>query len=92
MPEKHSINQFPLKEKRSKMDKMRLSQIDDSNLTDQQIDSIVFSGITDDQSQTEYALVFGHSILLNQRVQTAVNNYKSGRIKKLILMGGNQWY
>lgn len=70
------------------MDEIRLSQIDDSNLTDEQIDSIVFTSIDDDKLNSEYALVFGNSMLIKERVITSVNAYKDGRIKKMIFMGG----
>lgn len=70
------------------MDEIRLSQIDDSNLTDEQIDSIVFTSIDDDKLNSEYALVFGNSMLIKERVITSVNAYKDSRIKKMIFMGG----
>lgn len=70
------------------MDEIRLSQIDDSNLTDEQIDNIVFTNIDDDKLNSEYALVFGNSMLIEERVTTSVNAYKDSRIKKMIFMGG----
>lgn len=70
------------------MDEIRLSQIDDSNLTDEQIDSIVFTNIDDDKLNSEYALVFGNSMLIEERVTTSVNAYKDSRIKKMIFIGG----
>ena len=70
------------------MDEIRLSQIDDSNLTDEQIDSIVFTNLDDDKLNSEYALVFGNSMLIEERVTTSVNAYKDSRIKKMIFMGG----
>ena len=36
------------------MDEIRLSQIDDSNLTDEQIDSIVFTNIDDDKLNSDF--------------------------------------
>lgn len=71
-----------------KMQEIRLSQIDDSNLTDEQIDNIVYSGIEDDNLSSEYALVFGNSMLIKERVNTSVGAYKEGRIQKLVFMGG----
>lgn len=70
------------------MEEIMLSQINDENLTDEQIDSIVYSDIEDDKLSSEYALVFGNSMLINERVNTSVAAYKKGRIKKLIFMGG----
>ena len=46
------------------MEEIKLSQIDDSELTDEQIDNIVYSNIDDDKLPSEYALVFGNSILV----------------------------
>lgn len=70
------------------MNTIKLSQIDDSNLTDEQIDNIVFTDIEDDFRNSEYALIFGNSMLINERVNTAAEAYKKGRIKKLMFMGG----
>lgn len=66
----------------------KLSQINDENLTDEQINNIVYSNIEDDELSSEYAFVFGNSMLINERVNTAVDAYKKCRIKKLIFMGG----
>lgn len=71
------------------MEEIKLSQIDDGELTDEQIDDIVYSNIDDDKIPSEYALVFGNSMLIKERVNTAVSAYKSGRIKKIIFMGGS---
>lgn len=71
------------------MERKRLTQIDDTTLTDDEIESIVFSDIEDDQKGTEYGLVFGNSMLIQERVETAVDAYKNGRIKKIVFMGGS---
>lgn len=70
------------------MQEIKLSQINDENLTDEQIDSIVYSDIEDDGLSSEYGLVFGNSMLIKERVNTSVDAYKKGRIKKIIYMGG----
>ena len=70
------------------MSKIRLSKIDDSYLTDQQIDSIVYSDTEDDNLSSEYALVFGNNMLVKERVNTTVQAYKNGRIHKVVFMGG----
>ncbi len=70
------------------MEEIKLSQIDDSELTDEQIDNIVYSNIDDDNLPSEYAFVFGNSMLIKERVNTSVDAYKRGRIKKIIFMGG----
>lgn len=70
------------------MNEIRLSKIDDSDLTDQQIDRIVYSDIEDDGLSSEYALVFGNNMLINERVNTTVHAYKNRRIQKIVFMGG----
>lgn len=70
------------------MKETKLSQINNENLTDEQIDDIVYSNIEDDGLSSEYALVFGNNMLIYERVTTAINTYKKGRIKKIIFMGG----
>lgn len=64
------------------MNEIKLSQINVENLTDEQIDNIVYSNIEDDGLSSEYDLVFGNSILIKERVSASVNAYKNGRIKK----------
>ncbi len=70
------------------MEEIRLSQINDENLTDEKIDNIVYSNIEDDELSSEYAFVFGNSMLINERVNTSVDAYKKGRVQKLIFMDG----
>ncbi len=70
------------------MKETKLSQINNENLTDEQIDDIVYSNIEDEGLSSEYALVFENNMLINERVTTAINTYKKGRIKKIIFMGG----
>jgi uncharacterized SAM-binding protein YcdF (DUF218 family) len=68
---------------------MLLSKIKQDNLTDEQINNIVFAGISDSGLHSKYGLVFGNQKLMQQRVDTAVKLYKEGRIKKIIFMGGS---
>lgn len=70
------------------MEEIRLSQINEENLTDEQIDKIVYSDIKDDELSSEYCFVFGNSMLIKERVNTALDAYKKRRIKKIIFMGG----
>ncbi len=70
------------------MSKVRLSEINNENLNDDEIDNIVYSNIKDDNLSSEYAIVFGNSKLIKERVTTSVNAYKNGRIKKIIYTGG----
>jgi len=67
---------------------MRLSEIDSTDLNDQDISSIVYSDIEDAGVVCKYGLVFGNSMLINERVEAAVKSYKDKRIEKMIFMGG----
>lgn len=67
---------------------MKLSKIDDTDLTDQDIADIVYSNINDNGHSSKYGLVFGNSMLLKQRVEKAVELYNKNRIKKIVFMGG----
>lgn len=68
---------------------MRLSQITKQELNDEDIQKIVYGNINDNGQNCIYGIVFGNSMLINQRVNTAVEAYKSNRIKKIIFSGGN---
>ena len=68
---------------------MRLSKIKAENLNDGEIQEIVYSDIEDSGKNTIYGIVFGNSMLIKERVNTAVDTYKSGRISKVIFCGGN---
>lgn len=67
---------------------MKLSEIEKQNFSDEEIQKIVYPDIEDTKKETEYAIVFGNSMLINERVTTAVETYKIGRVKKLIFTGG----
>ena len=67
---------------------MKLSDYKNINLTNDDIDRIVFSNIYDSGESCNYALVFGHVMLINERTTKAVEMYKEGRVKKLVFMGG----
>lgn len=70
---------------------MKLSQYINLELTKEQIDKIVFSDIEDNNNSCEYALVFGHTMLIEERTKKAVEMYFSGRVKKLLFLGGRIW-
>ena len=65
---------------------MKLSEIDKEILSDEDIDKIVYDNTGDNGQNSYYGLVFGNSILLNERVEAAVLAYKNKRIKKLFLV------
>lgn len=68
---------------------MNLSEIDDTNLSDEEIENIVFGGISYEDECTTYGLVFGNNMLIDERISTAVDAYKTGKIKKIIFSGGS---
>lgn len=55
---------------------MNLSEIERQNFSDDDIQKIVYSDISDSGKNTEYAIVFVNSMLINERVNTAVEAYK----------------
>lgn len=67
---------------------MKLSQIQDEFLNDEEIQEIVYSDIQDQGFSSKYGLVFGNSMLIQERVSKAVEVYKEGKVQKLIFMGG----
>lgn len=68
---------------------MKLSEITKETLTDDDIQKIVYENIYDSGKSCIYGLVFGNSMLINERVSTAINAYKNNRIKKIIFSGGS---
>ena len=67
---------------------MRLSQFNENLLKDKDIEDIVYSDISDNGISSKYALVFGNSMLIQERVSKAVEIYNQKRIQKVIFMGG----
>lgn len=68
---------------------MKLTEMKFENLTDKDIQKIVYGDIYDDGKNAKYGIVFGNSMLIQERVATAVDAYKNGRVSKLIFCGGN---
>lgn len=56
-------------------------------LIDDDIQKIVYENIVDNNKSSIYGFVFGNSMLINERVSTAV--YRNNRIKKIIFSGGS---
>ena len=65
---------------------MKLSEIDKEILSDEDIDKIVYDNTGDNGQNSYYGLVFGNSMLLNERVEAAVLAYKIKELKKLFLV------
>lgn len=68
---------------------MRLTEITKETLTDENIQKIVYGNIDDNGRSCVYGLVFGNSMLIKERVSTAVDAYRNNRIKKIIFSGGS---
>lgn len=66
---------------------MKLSEIKTKNLSDEEIQKIVYSDIDDSRKNSTYEIVFGNSMLIKERIRTAVKSYKNGRISKVIFCG-----
>ena len=69
---------------------MKLSEITKETLNDDDIQKIVYENIVDNNKSSIYGLVFGNSMLINERVSTAVGTYRNNRIKKIIFSGGSK--
>ncbi len=67
---------------------MKLSEINNENLTDKQIEKIVFSNINDSGKSAKYGIIFGSYTLQKYRIEQAIKLYKEDRVEKLILTGG----
>ena len=67
---------------------MKLTEINKETLTDEEIEKIVYSDIIDTGETTTYGIVFGNSMLIKERVESAVLAYQSKRITKVIFTGG----
>lgn len=68
---------------------MKLSEITKETLTDDDIQKILYENVDYNGKSSFYGLVFGNSMLINERVNTAVDVYRNNRIKKIIFSGGN---
>ncbi len=58
------------------------------DFTDEQISSIVFGGIVDNQQNCDVAIVFGNSNMISERTNKAVEMYLQGRVQNLLFTGG----
>lgn len=68
---------------------MKLSEITKETLTDDDIQKILYENVDYNGKSSFYGLVFGNSMLINERVNIAVDVYRNNRIKKIIFSGGN---
>lgn len=74
---------------------MRLSELDQSalyELTDEQVNEIVYGPLTDDGASYLCALLLGgNPMVLRERAQGAAQLYASGRTQYIIPTGGVEW-
>lgn len=66
---------------------MRLSEINKEIFSDDDIQKIVYEDIYDNEKNAIYGIVFGNSMLIKERVYTAVMAYQQQRIQKIIFSG-----
>ncbi len=59
------------------------------DLTDEQISTIVFGGIADNQENCDVTIVFGNSNMILERTKKAVDMYHQKRTKLLLFTGGS---
>lgn len=67
---------------------MLLSKIDSENLTDEQVEKILFSIPEDDKKTGDCIFVFGSLLYLEERTNLAVKLYKEKRAPKILFSGG----
>lgn len=67
---------------------MLLSKIDSENLTDEQIEKILFSIPEDDKEIGDCIFVFGSKNYIEERTNLAIKLYKEKRAPKILFSGG----
>ena len=67
---------------------MLVSQLNENALTDEQIQRLLFEGLTDEGHQADCILVLGSQKAVQYRVPVAVAAYHAGRAPKLLMSGG----
>ncbi|GEL77607.1 YdcF family protein [Tenuibacillus multivorans] len=70
---------------------MYISELDRENLTDEQMDNLLYSGIKDDGKSGDCIFVPGSSKAVQIRLPKAVQCYEKGRAKKILFSGGVTW-
>ena len=68
---------------------LKVSQIDENNLTDDIVDKLLFTNIEDDGALVDCIIVLGSIKASKYRVPVAVREYQKGRANKLLLCGGS---
>lgn len=68
---------------------LKVSQIDENNLTDDIVDKLLFTKIEDDGEPADCIIVLGSIKASKYRIPVAVREYQKGRANKLLLCGGS---
>ena len=68
---------------------LKVSQIDENNLTDDIVDKLLFTNIEDDGALVDCIIVLGSIKASKYRIPVAVREYQKGRANKLLLCGGS---
>lgn len=71
--------------------KLPISQLDDKNLTDEQMTDLLFRNIIDDNRNGDCIFVPGSSKAVEYRLPPAIQLYKEGRAGKMLFSGGVVW-
>ncbi|MGE6259730.1 YdcF family protein [Heyndrickxia sporothermodurans] len=70
---------------------MKISELDENNLTDEMMTRLLYKNISDDKKNGECIFVPGSSKAVLHRLPKAVELYKQGRAKKILFSGGVIW-
>lgn len=72
-------------------EKMRISELDENNLTDELMTRLIYSNISDDMKKGECIFVPGSKSAVQYRLPKAIQLYQQGRAKKILFSGGVIW-
>ncbi len=70
---------------------MYISELNESKLTDAQLESLLFTGVEDDNQNGDCIVVAGSSMAVQYRLPKAVELYRQGRAGKILFSGGVTW-
>ncbi|NMH72869.1 YdcF family protein [Bacillus sp. RO2] len=71
--------------------KLPISQLNENNLTDEQMTDLLFRNIKDDKRNGDCIFVPGSSKAVDYRLPPAIELYKEGRAGKILFSGGVVW-
>lgn len=69
--------------------RISISQLEKNHITDEMVDSVLFSGLEDDGRNVDCIIVLGSIKASEYRVPVAVSEYQKGRSDKVMLCGGS---